>query len=85
MAIFQLVLGTQQQIAEEHFQKLRCGMDALLQVVIVGAHKCISEVPGVLLKGIVVDPKTEGLHILDHKHGRCPGVTLAKGVNLPDI
>lgn len=84
-AVLQIVGCIKQQIADEHFQKIRCGMNALLQVVIVGTNQCVLEIPGVLLKSVVVHLESEGLHILDQKHRDRPGVTLAEGVDLPDI
>ena len=60
-------------------------MNAPLQVVVVGTNQCVTEIPGVLFKGIVIHTETEGLHILDHKHGGGSGITLAEGVNLTDI
>ena len=84
ISVLQLVIGVEQKIAEEHFQEFSCGVNAFLQIVIVRSYERVTEIPRILLKGIVIHTETKGFHIFDHKDGGCSRVTLAKGMNLPD-
>ena len=52
--------------------------------IVVGPHQRITEVPGMFGKQIIVDMETQGTEILDSKDSRSPGVSLPKGVNLPN-
>ena len=85
IAVFQLVLRAQKKIAEEQLQELRGGVNALLQIRIVRSDQGVAEVPRILFKGVVVHTEAEGFHILDHKHGGGKGISLAEGVNLPNV
>ena len=60
-------------------------MNAFLQIVIVCPNQCITEIPRVFTESIVIDMETKSFHILNHKHGGCSCVTLAKGMNLPNV
>lgn len=60
-------------------------MNTFLQIVIVCTNQCITEIPRVLTERIVIDAEPKGFHILNHKHGGGSCVTLAKGMNLPNI
>lgn len=84
-AVFQLVVGAQQEIGKEQLQKLCGGMNAFLQIVIIRSNKCVAEIPGVFTEGIVIHTETEGFHILNHKHGGGSRIALPKGMNLPNI
>ena len=71
ISVFQLIFRSQNQIAEEHFQELCCGMNAVLQIVIICSYQSVAEIPGVLFKGIIVYFESECFHVLDHKNSRC--------------
>ena len=60
-------------------------MNALLQIIIVCPDQCIAEIPGVFAERIVVDTEAKGFHIFNHKHGGGSCISLAEGVNLPNI
>ena len=85
ITILQLVIRAQKEIAEEHLQELCGGVNALLQIRIVCSDQGVAEVPRVLFKGVVVHTKAEGFHIFDHKHGGGTGVSLAEGMDLPNV
>ena len=50
IAVLQLVIRAQKEIAEEHLQELCGGVNTLLQIRIVSADKCISEIKKRLLR-----------------------------------
>ena len=79
------MLLVQNQIAEEGFQKLRCGKDAFGYVVVVGAHQCIAKVPRIIGKGFVADVEVERAQIFNGEDGCCARVALAKWMNLPKV
>ena len=85
IAVFQLVIRAQKKIAEKHFQELCGGVNALLQIRIVRSDQGVAEVPRILFKGVVVYTKAESFHIFDHKDGGGTGVSLAEGMNLPNV
>lgn len=60
-------------------------MNAFLQIIIVCPDQCIAEIPGVFTERIVIDAEAKGFHIFDHKNSSCAGISLAEGVNLPNI
>ena len=60
-------------------------MNALLQIIIVCPDQRVAEIPGVFAERIVIDAESKGFHILYHKNGGGTGVSLAEGVNLPNI
>lgn len=60
-------------------------MDAFLQVIIICTNQCITKIPRIFLECVVIYAKAECFHILNHKHGGVSCVTLAEGVNLPNI
>ena len=49
----------------------------------LGPRRCGSTTS--FFKGVVVHTKAEGFHILDHKNGGGTGVSLAEGMNLPNV
>lgn len=85
ISVFQLIFRPQNQIAEEQFQELCCGMNAVLQIVIICPYQSIAEIPRVLLKSIVIYFETECFHVLNHKNSRSSGVALAEWMDLPNI
>jgi len=60
-------------------------MNALLQIIIVCPDQRIAEIPGVFTERIVIDAETKGFHIVNHKNGGGTGISLAEGMNLPNI
>ena len=52
------------EITEEHFQKLRRGMDAFLQVVIISTNQSVMKIPRIFLECVIVYAKAECFHIL---------------------
>ena len=54
MAVFQLVLCSEQEVFKEPLKKLVCRMDAALQIVIIGTHQSVAEILGILRKHVVV-------------------------------
>ena len=60
-------------------------MNTFLQIVIVCTNQCITEIPRVFTERIVIDTEPKSFHILNHKHGGGSCVTLAEGMNLPNI
>lgn len=58
------MLRAKQEVFKELLQILASGMDALLQIVVVGADERVAEIPGVGREHIVVHYKAEGLQIL---------------------
>lgn len=60
-------------------------MNAFLNIVIVSSHQCIAEIPRVLAKHIVIDAEPKGFHIFNHKNGGGSRITLAEGMNLPNV
>ena len=56
-----------------------------MQIIIVCTNQCVAEIPRVFTERIVIDAEPKGFHILNHKHGGGSCVTLAKGMNLPNI
>ena len=85
IAVLQLVIRAQKEIAEEHLQELCGGVNTLLQIRIVRSDQGVAEVPRILFKGVVVHTEAEGFHIFDHKDGGGTGVSLAEGMDLPNV
>ena len=85
ITVFEFVVCAEQEICEKQFQKLCCGMNALLQIIIVCPDQRVAEIPRVFAERIVIDAESEGFHIFNHKHGGGTGVSLTEGVNLPNI
>ena len=84
VAIFQFMLRAEEQVFKKHFEILARGVNAFLQIVVVGADKRVAEVPGVRGEHIVVHREAESLQILyDENRGRTR-VALAEGMDLPD-
>ena len=81
----QLVIRIQKKIAEKHLQEFCGGVNALLQIRIVRSDQGVTEVPRILFKGVVVHTEAESFHIFDHKHGSGTGVSLAEGMDLPNV
>ena len=60
-------------------------MNTLLQIIIVCTNQCVTEIPRVFTERIVINTEPKSFHILNHKHGGGSCVTLAEGMNLPNI
>ena len=60
-------------------------MNAVLQIIIIGSDKCITEEPRIFFERIVIGAEAEGSHIFDHKHGGSSRVALAEWVYLPNV
>ena len=60
-------------------------MNTFLQIVIVCTNQCVTEIPRVFTERIVIDTEPKSFHVLNHKHGGGSCVTLAEGMNLPNI
>ena len=73
----------QQQISQKQLQILRCLMDVVFQVILVGPDEGIAEVPGILRKNVIGHIKAERPKILDEEHRCCSGIALPEYVNLP--
>lgn len=84
IAIFQFVLGAEEQVFKELFKELVRGMNAFLQIVIVGTDESIAKIPGVYGKHIVVHSKAKGLQVLHDEDRSRTRVALAEGMDLPD-
>ena len=58
------MLRAEQEVFKKLHQIRARGMDALLEIVVVGADERVAEIPGVGREHIVVHYKAEGLQIL---------------------
>ena len=85
ITVFEFVVCAEQEIGEKQFQKLCGRMNALLQIIIVCPDQCVAEIPGVFTERIVIDAEPKGFHIFNHKYGGGTGVSLAEGMDLPNI
>ena len=57
IAIFQFMLRAEEQVFKKDFEILARGVNAFLQIVVVGADKRVAKKPGVCGKHIVVYTK----------------------------
>ena len=78
VAVAQIPLFTEQQIAEETLQKDGCEIYSLRNIVVVGTYKSIAEIPRVFCEQVIVYIKSQRTQILYGENGRSAGVTLAK-------
>ena len=60
-------------------------MNAILQIIIVRSHQSITEIPGVLLKSIIIDAEAKSFHVFNHKNSGCSGVAFAEWMDLPNV
>ena len=82
--VFKDVFLAKQQIPEKPVEVFRRGVNAELVVVVICPYQCVSEIPRIFGKQIIVDRKTEHAQILDRKNGGRACVALAKRMDLPN-
>ena len=84
IAIFQFVIGAKKEIFEKMLQIIRCRMNIILQIVVIGAHKGIAKIPGMVFERFIIDWQPKSFHIFEDEDGDRAGITLTKWVDLPD-
>ena len=55
IAIFQFVIGAKKEIFEKMLQIIRCRMNIILQIVVVGAHESVAKIPGMIFERFIID------------------------------
>ena len=83
IAIPQIPLLTQQQIAEETFQIYWRIVYALCYIVVVGTHQGITEIPRMFCELVIVNIKAQRTQILYGKYGCSSGIPFTESMYLP--
>ena len=68
ISVFQFVSASQNDVAEELLEKLSGFVYVFLKIAVIGTYQCISEIPGIVFKRLVVDIYTKRLQIFDNEY-----------------
>lgn len=83
IAVAEVPLLAEEQVAEETLQIDRGVVYAFHGILVVGADKGVAEIPRVFGKQVVLNVKAYRAQVLYGEHGRGAGVAFAESVDLP--